>query len=232
MKGDSEMFPRWLRSWHWFNAVCFLLLLVTGFSFHFSGVLSGVSLRWAVRIHNLSGVVLVAAYLLFVVVFFRKGHWRQYLPETSVRPYLVQTRWYLQGILRGDHHPFPATTEARFNPLQKISYFFVVFLAYPVQAITGVFLLFPASAPSKVAGFGGIWPMAVTHTLVAYSLVVFSIIHVYLALTVAEPHTGVRAMLYGDAPPVPAPPAPEEPPPAPEEPPPPAAVVVTDKPKG
>lgn len=205
MNRDREMFPRWLRSWHWSNAFFFLALILTGFSFHFSGVVSGVSLRWAVRIHNLSGALVVAAYVLFLVVIIAKGHWRQYVPETSVRPYLVQARYYLRGILRGEHHPFPATLEARFNPLQKISYFFVVFLAYPVQAITGVFLLFPGSAPSKVAGFGGIWPMAVTHTLVAYALVVFLIVHVYLALTVAEPHTGVRAMVYGDAPPVPKP---------------------------
>jgi thiosulfate reductase cytochrome b subunit len=77
----------------------------------------------------------------------------------------------------------------------------------PGQAVTGLFLLFPDRAPGRIGGMGGIWPMAVTHSILAYALGSFLVVHLYLALTVGEPHTGVAAMLRGDRmPPPPAPP--------------------------
>jgi len=216
----KAMFPIWLRAWHWVNAALFFVLLATGLSMHFAGAFTGVvSLRWAVRLHNISGVLLAVAYAFFLVVIVKSGHWRQYLPETKPKNYYLQGRFYLYGIFRGEHHPFPATAKARFNPLQKASYFFVVLLAYPVQTITGVFLLYPGSAPETVAGFGGILPMAVAHTLFSYALVLFLIVHVYLALTVAEPHTTVGRMILGDRPVPPEVLPPDEAPPVIEAPP-------------
>jgi thiosulfate reductase cytochrome b subunit len=199
MNGERTMFPGWLRLWHWTNAAFFLLLVVTGFSIHFSGTVQGVTLRWAVRIHNLSGELIVATTLAYFLVMLKTGHWRQYVPHTLFDHRMAkQIHFYVRGILQGEHHPFAATVDARFNPLQKVSYFVVMFLVYPAQAITGLFLLFPGTAPPKVGGLGGIWPMAITHTIGAYALVIFLVAHVYLALTVAEPHTGVRAMIMGD----------------------------------
>lgn len=199
MNRERAMFPGWLRVWHWFNALCFVTLIVTGFSFHFSGVASGVSLRWAVRIHNLVGALIVAAYVAYLLAMMGTGHWRQYVPKTAFDHRIAkQMQWYIRGLLQGKHHPYPSTIEARFNPLQKVTYFVVMFLVYPAQAITGLFLLFPGTAPGRVGGLGGIWPMAVAHTVLAYALVIFLTVHLYLAFTVAEPHTGVRAMIFGD----------------------------------
>jgi thiosulfate reductase cytochrome b subunit len=53
---------------------------------------------------------------------------------------------------------------------------------------------------------GGIWPMAIAHSVIAYSSCAFLVVHLYLALTVGEPHTGVAAMALGDRMPPPAPP--------------------------
>lgn len=69
---------------------------------------------------------------------------------------------------------------------------------FPMQIITGLLLLFPSSVPEKVADLPGLLPVAIGHSVTAYVFTLFLIVHVYLAITVAEPHTGIRAMLFGD----------------------------------
>jgi thiosulfate reductase cytochrome b subunit len=194
------MFPGWLRLWHWTNAALFFALVATGVSLHFAGMGSaGLAFRWSVIIHNIVGVALVVALLYYFVAMVVTGHFRQFLPyRGQLRDILLQTRFYLLGIFRGAHHPFVATPERRFNPIQQLAYVASVFVMLPAQGLTGVFLLFPDHAPDRIGGMGGIWPMAVTHSVLAYALGSFLVVHLYLALTVGEPHTGVGAMALGD----------------------------------
>ncbi|MBI4953340.1 MAG: cytochrome b/b6 domain-containing protein [Myxococcales bacterium] len=203
------MFPRWLRLWHWLNAVLFSVLIVTGFSLHFAGSGSvGVGFRVSFLVHNVLGIGLVAAFVGYLAAMLITGHWRQYLPRrTILGDALKQVRFYIFGILRGEHHPFVAVPERRFNPVQQLAYVFAVFVLIPAQIVTGLLLLFPDLAPAQVLGLGGVWPMALAHSLVAYASCAFLFVHLYLALTVGEPHTGVASMLLGDRIPPPPPPA-------------------------
>jgi len=202
------MFPAWLRAWHWINAAVFLELIVTGFSLHFADAGAGVPFRKAVIIHNALGVALIDAYLYYLIRIAVTGHWRQLMPYRGQLGDIVkQTRFYLFGIFRGEHHPFLATPERRFNPIQQLSYIALIFFLLPGQALTGVFLLYPSYAPARFMDrVGGIGTMAVGHSLIAYASTAFFLIHLYLALTVAEPHTGVASMLLGDRVPPPPPP--------------------------
>lgn len=201
------MFPGWLRLWHWANAAFFLVLIVTGFSLHFAGVGTvGTGFRWQVVTHNAVGVALVAAYVYYLVAMVVTGHWRQYVPHRGqIADIVKQARYYLHGIFVGAHHPFVAIPERRFNPIQQLAYVQAIFFLLPVQAITGVALLFPDHAPESIAGMGGVWPMAVGHSVSAYLSITFLLIHLYLALTVGEPHTGIASMLLGDRMPPPEP---------------------------
>lgn len=196
------MYPRWLRAWHWMNAVLFALLIVSGFSLHFAGVGSGgVAFRWAVVIHNVAGVLLLVVYLYYLVAMALTGHWRYFVPKRGlVRGIYLQARFYLFGIFRGEHHPFPANIEGRFNPIQQMVYAGTVFALFPAQSVTGVALLYPDRAPERVAGLSGILPMAVTHSVLAYAFTSFLLVHLYLAVTVSEEKTGLGAMLFGDRP--------------------------------
>lgn len=196
-KVDGIMFPRWLRFWHWSNAIVFFALLVTGFSLHFVGVgTGGVKFRSAVLLHNAFGLALIALYVFYLVAIAITGHWRQYVPR--VRGILLQVRFYLYGIFRGEHHPFESTFVSRFNPIQRLAYLFAVFVLFPGQAITGIALLFPDYAPERVAGMGGIWPMAIGHSVLAYAFSSFLCVHLYLALTISEERTGLMPMIRGD----------------------------------
>lgn len=199
MTTETVMFPRWLRAWHWMNALLFLSLVATGFALHYGEAGAGRFFRWAVIGHNVAGVACSLAYAFYVAAMVWTGHWRQYLP---LRPFiqraLRQVRYYLSDIFQGGHHPFPATLEHRFNPLQQLSYIGAVFLMFPLQISTGLLLLFPASVPEKLGELPGLLPVAIGHSVTAYVFTMFLIVHVYLAITVSEPHTGIRAMLRGD----------------------------------
>ena len=61
-----------------------------------------------------------------------------------------QARFYLYGIMKGEPHPFAATTTDKFNPLQQLaSYLGVMFGLVPLLLITGVLCLYP-----EVLGYG------------------------------------------------------------------------------
>ncbi|HEY3412486.1 MAG TPA: cytochrome b/b6 domain-containing protein [Armatimonadota bacterium] len=202
MMTTRPMFPGWVRGWHWMNAALFVTLAVTGFSLHFAGAgAAPVSFRLAVLTHNLAGALLALNYFVYVAILIFTGEWRQYAVRLHgiVGRLRVQAAYYLGGIARGEPHPFHATPERRFNPLQQLTYAATMFVGFPVLAITGLFMLFPETAPERVAGIGGVWPMAVLHTLLAYCFVAFLAMHVYLALTCSEPHSGLRAMITGGA---------------------------------
>ena len=197
MTTQRLMFPRWLRFWHWANAIVFFVLLYTGFNLHFAALGAGnTNFRRSVVLHNAFGLALIALYVFYVVAQLVTGHIRQYKP--TLRGVFAQTRWYLFGVFRGEHHPFESTVESRFNPIQRLAYVFAVYVLFPAQAITGIALLYPDRAPASVAGMGGIWPMAVGHSVVAYAFTAFLLVHLYLALTIAEENTGVVRMLAGD----------------------------------
>lgn len=194
------MFPLWLRGWHAMNAALFLTLAVTGFSLHFAGTgATPIGFRTAVLTHNLAGSLLAVNYVVYVLALIRTGEWRQYAvpPKGLVGRLRTQAAYYLDGVFRGAPHPFHTTPDHRFNPLQQLTYALVMFVGFPLLAVTGLFMLFPEAAPERVGGMGGVWPMAVAHTLLAYAFVAFIVMHVYLAITVAEPHSGLRAMFLG-----------------------------------
>lgn len=205
MSAEKRMFPAWLRLWHWANAATFAALIVTGFSLHFAGVgSSAMSFRLAVRLHNATGIALALIYDFYIIAMAVTGHWRQFVPRPGIiRRILGQVRYYIWGIFKGEHHPYPATVKGRFNPIQMLAYLAAVFVFFPAQIVSGVALLYPHEAPDKVLGVNGILPMAALHSLMAYAFVAFLLVHIYLALTVAEENTGLRAMVLGDRKPPP-----------------------------
>lgn len=196
---DGIMFPRWLRFWHWSNAIEFFALIVTGANLHFANIGTGsIAFRKSVVLHNVFGIALIALYLFYLGAQIVTGHWRQFIPRGGFRAILRHVRYFIWGIFRGEHHPFESTFVSRFNPIQRLAYVFAVYILFPAQGITGVALLFPDYAPKQVMGMAGIWPMAVGHSVLAYAFTSFLCIHMYLALTISEERTGLMPMIRGD----------------------------------
>ncbi len=180
--------PLWLRFWHWANALCFLALLLTGISLHFGSVKTPlIPFELAQTIHNVAGISMAVLWVLLVLFNALTGNWRQFIPnlKTFLPRLLKQQMFYGIDIFKGADHPFPKTKEAKFNPLQQVTYLCVVYGLLPILILTGMLFLFPEYAPDQIFGMGGLWPIAVTHYLIGLFLSAFLVVHVYM-ITIGE----------------------------------------------
>ncbi|WP_462321270.1 cytochrome b/b6 domain-containing protein [Halochromatium sp.] len=192
------LYPIWLRLWHWLNALLFVTLVATGVSMHFS-------LHWlipfdvAVPVHNTSGVLLTVSWLTFMVGNFLSGNGKHYLINLRTLPQdlIAQTRYYLHGIFVGAPHPFHVSAEHKLNALQTLSYVGVMYGLMPILILSGWAFLFSTSLPETLFGIGTVWIIAMVHLVVAWMLVLFLIVHMYIITTGEKPTTNLKAMVTG-----------------------------------
>ncbi len=176
----------WIRLWHWINAALILTLGVTGLSIHFADpALPLVDFALAVRLHNIAGVLLIGAYLFFVIANIVTGNWWHFVPKPPgiLQRILKQVRWYSFGVFRGEPHPHEPSPGEHFNALQAVTYWSVMYLLLPVILITGLIYLYPEFAPDTLFGFDGLLPVALIHYLAAAALLLFLLSHIYLGTT-------------------------------------------------
>lgn len=194
------LFSSWVRLWHWTNLAFMLGLIVSGLSLHFADPKVGViDFNLAQRAHNIFGIALSVNYIFYVVANFVSGNWQQYVPSARGFPAQVaaQLRYYLWGIFLGRPAPFPTTPEAHFNPLQKITYLVVMYFLMPILILSGAFYLWPELAPDRLFGVDGLLPVAITHYTVAYVIVLFMCVHVYLGTCGKTLTTHFKSMITG-----------------------------------
>ena len=154
------LYPLWLRFWHWFNALLFLSLILSGLSLHYSDPKTGVvSFNVAMLFHNLSGVILSLNYLFFFIQSIISGNIKHYIPKIRgfLGRLLLQARYYLLGIFIGDKHPYEASVKHKFNPMQQITYLWIMFFFMPLIVASGLLLMFPQLAPDQLFGMGGVF---------------------------------------------------------------------------
>jgi thiosulfate reductase cytochrome b subunit len=194
------LYPLWLRTWHWTNAALYLLLILTGISMHYAGAENWlVPFEKARLIHNTAGILLTLMYLFFLLgnLFLGNGkHYRVKFKGLTER-LIKQTRYYLYGIFKGEQHPYHASEELKFNPLQQITYISIMYLLTPFLVISGLMLIFPETAPTTILGVGGVWPVAILHTVVAYFLTLFMFGHIYLGTTGNTLISNFKSMISG-----------------------------------
>lgn len=201
MSADREyLISPWIRVWHWTNALLILILGVTGISVHFADpALPLVDFALAIRIHHVAGVTLVAAYLFFVVANIVSGNWWQFVPKPPgiLKRLIAQARWYSCGIFRGEPSPHVVTQDARFNVLQALTYWNVMYLLMPTVIVSGLLYLYPEFAPDQLFGFDGLLPIAMLHYLAAAAILLFMLSHIYLGTTGRTVGAMFRMMFTG-----------------------------------
>lgn len=180
------IYPFWLRFWHWFNALLFFVLIISGISLHYADSNLGyLSYKQSMYIHNISGILLTLNYLMFIIFSIITGNIKHYIPKLKGLWHRVflQVRFYFLGIFLNEYHPFYSTKENKFNPIQQITYFIVMLGMLPLLIISGWLMLFPEYAPDQILGIGGVWPMAFLHILTGLLLSLFMLVHIYLGTT-------------------------------------------------
>lgn len=196
----TPLYTRGLRLWHWANAALVVVLAATGLRLHFGGREKPLlTFEQAFDVHNVAGAALVLLTVVFFVRNARTGDTRQYLgpPQDGTAGLMRQARFYLVGIFRGEAHPYHASAERRFNPLQQVTYAAVMYVLLPVLVLSGVALLFPQILPERIGERPATWWLATAHYLAGAAVVAFLLGHLYLATTGDRPGDLLSAMVTG-----------------------------------
>ena len=193
------MYTVYERFWHWLQTFVIVLLLFTGLIIHRPDMFGIFSFRYVVLIHNILAALLVINAALSLFYHLVSGEIRQYIP----RPYgffndaIVQVKYYLRGIFKGEAHPFEKVPQKKLNPLQQITYFGILNVLLPLQIITGALMWGVQQWPQIAGWFGGLPYLAPFHSLVAWTFAAFIVGHVYLTTTGHQPLTSIKAMMNG-----------------------------------
>ena len=152
------------------------------------------------QVHNIMALILVINAALAAFYHIASGEIQQFLPRPRgfFDQAFAQAKFYLQGIFRGDEHPFEKTPKRKMNPLQQVTYFAILNILLPLQILTGALMWGAQRWPGITDALGGLPFLAPFHSLVAWTFGSFIVGHVYLTTTVGrEPLAGIKAMVYG-----------------------------------
>lgn len=193
--------PVWLRAWHWLNALCFLLLIVSGASLHFASPNSMflVPFEHARVMHNVSGIAITVFYVFYLGANAVTGNWRQYIPPVAglMDELNAQNAYVAVDIFKGRPPPLVPTRERKFNALQQMTYILVMYAAMPALIASGFLFLFPEVLPATLFGLPGLLPVAVFHYCLGFLLTLFLLGHVYMGTMGTTAGAGFRMMITG-----------------------------------
>lgn len=184
------------RFWHWSQALLIFFLLITGFEIHGSLNLMGFEL--AVKYHNVAAIALVILIIFAIFWHFTTGEWKQYIP--TAKNLKAQIEYYLLGIFKNAPHPTRKTTLSKLNPLQRLVYLGLKVFIMPLMVISGLLFLFyryPQKGDIEYINISGLENIAYLHTIGAFLLLAFTIVHLYLITTGHTVSSNLKAMITG-----------------------------------
>jgi thiosulfate reductase cytochrome b subunit len=183
------LYTRFERLWHWLQGLMIIVLMVTGFEVH--GTFKLMGFQTAVDVHNFVGLSWLILFSFFVFWLLTTGEWKQYIPTTKKLVDVIV--YYAYGIFKGREHPVQKSRGAKHNPLQRLTYLGIAAMMLPVQMATGLIYYLYNFMPGSIS----LSILAVVHTLMAFLLVNFLIIHVYMTTTGHSPFSHIAGMISG-----------------------------------
>jgi len=180
------------RFWHWTQAVLVLFLILTGFEIHGSYSLFGY--ENAVRWHDNAAWAFLILIVFTMFWHITSGEWKQYVP--TAKNLRAQLRYYLTGIFNNAPHPTGKRLLSKLNPLQRLTYFALNILIIPLMVISG-FLYLYFNYPMQAIELDSLEPVALIHTIGAYIMITFLVIHLYLITTGRTIFSNLKAMVTG-----------------------------------
>ena len=190
-KKKIHLYTRFERFWHWSQALLIIALGLTGFCVH--GTYRINPFEQSYMIHRLLGFALVILFLFVVFWFLTTGQWKQYKPTRQ--KISKQIRYYTSGMFRGEPHPYERSEHVKLNPLQRITYLGFLVLIFPVMATTGLMMIFYDQV--RVVIPVALETLAFIHTVAAFLLLTFFIVHVYMTTTGHTVFSNITAMITG-----------------------------------
>jgi thiosulfate reductase cytochrome b subunit len=196
------LYPVWVRLWHIFNAILIIVLIVTGISMQYTDKDPNVLLvgfARAVKWHNIAAIFLTFSYVFYVAgnLFTGNGKYYRISRQNFLQDLWLQMKYYGWGMFRGEKHPFPVTLDRKFNPLQKLSYVLVMYVALPLVIISGFGLLFPETVIPRFMGISGLLLTDILHITMGFCVSVFLVVHIYTCTLGSKPFSLFRSMISG-----------------------------------
>jgi thiosulfate reductase cytochrome b subunit len=186
------IFKRFERFWHWTQALLIIGMMTTGFEIHGSYTLLGF--ERATTVHTTAAWALIALWIFAIFWHFATGEWRQYIPTTE--NLVAMIRYYLTGIFTNAPHPFRQTQLRKHNPLQRLAYLGVKLFINPLIWASGLAYLYYNQI--NAAGFAlSLGSIALAHTIGAFLMLTFFIVHIYFATTGHTWTSHIKAMVTG-----------------------------------
>ena len=186
------LYQRFERFWHWTQTLLIFTLMFTGFEIH--GSTSFIGYENAVIWHNWAAWAFLVLIVFSIFWHLTTDQWRQYLP--TLENMKAQLNYYWLGIFENAPHPTRKRTLSKLNPLQRITYFSLNVLILPIMVISG-FLYLYFNYPVPGIELDSLEPVALIHTMGAYILAAFVILHLYLITTGHTVTSNLKAMVTG-----------------------------------
>lgn len=190
------VYKRFNRFWHWMQAGLIFFLALTGFEIH--GSLSFFGFEHAVHYHSTAAALFIVLIVFAIFWHFTTGEWKQYLPTMS--NLREQIAYYLDGIFRNAPHPTQKTVLSKLNPLQRLVYLALKILVIPVMVVSGLLYMFyryPQRSGIESFQIVSLGTVALIHTIGAFILISFVIVHLYLITTGHTLTSNLKAMVTG-----------------------------------
>ena len=186
------LFTRFERFWHWSQMILIMVLLFTGFGIH--GFYMVLDFKTAVTLHTTSALVLLLLWIFAIFWHLTTGTWRHYVPTSN--GLLKVAKFYAYGIFKGERHPYHKAYWRKHNPLQALSYLALKLFLFPAIWISGLLYLLYSLWGGELFDEALTW-VAMFHTAVAFAILMFVIIHVYLLTTGHSFKEHVMPMING-----------------------------------
>jgi thiosulfate reductase cytochrome b subunit len=151
---------------------------------------------WSRSLHFQAAWFLFFAGFAYLVSGLSSGHIRR-----NLMPAREDLSWSaLSNVIASHLHPKRAglAEAARYNPLQRIAYLFVILFLFPLMIWTGLAMspAFVSAFPATVTSLGGQQSARTIHFFVSVSLVLFLAVHIAM-LCLTGFKARMRAMITG-----------------------------------
>ncbi|SDH57507.1 cytochrome b/b6 domain-containing protein [Roseospirillum parvum] len=189
---EVMIYSRYERFWHWSQAALIFALLFTGLGLH--GTHDLLDFKLAVQIHTYAAIALILLWLFTTFWNFTTGQWKQYMFKGGLWKVI---RFYAYGILVGEPHPYKKSLQRKQNALQSLAYMTFMVIIGPALWLTGIVYLTYDLWNTAPWSAEALWAIALIHTIAAFAMGAFVIIHVYMTTTGKTIFHYVKTMITG-----------------------------------
>jgi thiosulfate reductase cytochrome b subunit len=193
--------PLPVRIWHWLNALGFILLILSGLQIRYIDLLKLMSFESAVHLHNWVGFAVIINWFLWFFYYLTSDRISNYLPDLDPRNFFErffrQANYYSYGIFTGEERPHNVHPKDKFNPMQKLTYQFMMFISVPVSAITGLMMWDSERFSGLIELVGGNRVVSTVHMIMFIMFLAFVLVHAYMGALGPKPSTHYKEMITG-----------------------------------